>query len=158
MRWSKEAVALLLTIQDLSVRGNLSMRAEKKARQEKSAEVEAIHIKPFLDTETPDGAQSSLSSPAELPRPHWQAAALARLMRVPEGFMRDNCKKSIEDFARQNDHDEITLEVAENGLKLARDEMEKTMKEQSVPDSKPAQGGCPFGFGKKAKNPQDSSL
>jgi hypothetical protein len=27
--------------------------------------------------------------------------------------------------------------------------MEKTMKGQSVQDSKPAQGGCPFGFGKK---------
>jgi hypothetical protein len=52
MRWSDEAVALLLTIKDLSVRGNLSMRAEKKARQEKCDAVEAKHIKPFPDTET----------------------------------------------------------------------------------------------------------
>jgi len=150
MRWSEEAVALLLTVEDLSVRGNLSMRAEKKARQEKSVEVEARHIKSFLDTETPDSAQPTA---VEL---HWQAAALARLMRVPEGFMRDRCKQSIEGFARQNGHDEITLEVAENGLKLARSEMEKNMKVKSEPGSKPAQGGCPFGFGKKAKNSQDS--
>ncbi|MDO8463919.1 MAG: universal stress protein [Gallionella sp.] len=152
MRWSKEAVALLLTVEDLSVRGNLSMRAEKKARQEKSVEVEAKHIQPFLDTEEPDGSQPSVpGSPAM----HWQAAALARLMRVPEGFMRDRCKQSIENFARQSGQGAITLEVAENGLKLARGEMEKTMKGQSGADSKPMQGGCPFGFGKKNKNPQD---
>ncbi len=153
MRWSDEAVAFLLTVKDLSVRGNLSMRAEKKARQEKSDRVEAKHIQPFLDAETPDGAQPS--TPEEL---HWQVAALARLMRVPEGFMRDKCKKIIEDFAQQNGRDEITLEVAESGLKLARDEMEKNMKEQSEPTPKSTRGVCPFGFGKKAKNPQDTGL
>lgn len=150
LRWSQEAVALLRTIEDLAVRGNLSMRAEKKARQEKSALVEATHIQPFLDAESPEGSQPSVLSPAQL---HWQAAALARLMRVPEGFMRDSCKQSIEIFARQNGHAEITLEVAENGLKLARGEMEKTMQGQSEPVAK---GGCPFGYGKKAMNPQDS--
>lgn len=144
LRWSDEAIALLRTVTDLSVRGNLSMRAEKKARQEKSARVEAKHVQPFLDTEASDGTQPS--APAEL---HWQAAALARLMRAPEGFMRDKCKQSIENFAQQNGHAEITLEVAEDGLKLARSEMEKTMQGQSAPDSKPVQGGCPFGFGKK---------
>jgi len=165
MRWSDEAVALLLTIKDLSVRGNLSMRAEKKARQEKCNAVEAKHIKPFLDTETPgprsadlgldtQSSGSSASSPVEL---HWQAAALARLMRVPEGFMRDSCKKSIENFAQLNGHDEITLEVAENGLVLARGEMEKTMKVQSVPAPKVARGVCPFGFGSKA-SAADSAL
>ena len=142
LRWSDEAVTLLLTVKDLSVRGNLSMRAEKRARQEKNNQVEAKHIQPFLDTETPDDAQPSAEC-------HWHAAALARLMRVPEGFMRDKCKQSIENFARQNGHGEITMEVAENGLKLARGEMEKTMKGQSATDSKPAQRGCPFGFGKK---------
>ncbi len=156
MRWSDEAVALLLTVKDLSVRGNLSMRAEKKARQEKCVAVEAKHIQPFLDTETPEpNTQTSASSPAEF---HWQVAALARLMRVPEGFMRDNCKQSIENFAQQNGYAEITLEVAENGLKLARGEMEKTMKEQTTPASKVARSGCPFGFGKKASVANTSAL
>lgn len=146
LRWTKEAVALLRSVEDLAVRGNLSMRAEKKARQEKSDIVEARHIQAFLDAETPADAQLSAPSPAEI---HWQAAALARLMRVPEGFMRDKCKQSIENFAQENGHTEITLEVVENGFKQARSEMEKTMQEQSAPDSKPKQGGCPFGFGKK---------
>ncbi|MHB0925782.1 MAG: universal stress protein [Gallionellaceae bacterium] len=151
LHWSKEAVVLLRAIEDLAVRGNLSMRAEKKARQEKSAMVEARHIQPFFDTESPEGSQSSVLSPAQL---HWQAAALARLMRIPEGFMRDRCKQSIESFARQHGHAEITLEVAEGGLKLARGEMEKTMQGQGGADSKPKSGGCPFGYGNK--NPQDA--
>ncbi|MCP4287198.1 MAG: universal stress protein, partial [Gammaproteobacteria bacterium] len=48
MRWSDEASKLLRTIDDLSLRGNLSMRAEKKARAEESVTVEAIHIRHFL--------------------------------------------------------------------------------------------------------------
>jgi hypothetical protein len=118
------------------------MRAEKKALQEKSVMVEARHLQPFLDAKTPDGDQRSESI-------HWQAAALARLMRVPEGFMRDKCKQRIEDYGRQNGYAEITLEVAEGGLKLARGEMEKNMHGQGAPDAKPKQGGCPFGHGKK---------
>ncbi|MDD5395459.1 MAG: universal stress protein [Thiothrix sp.] len=153
MRWSDEAVALLRTVEDLSVRGNLSMRAEKKARQEKSAAVEASHIQSFLDAAT--SADTQPSAPSEF---HWQVAALARLMRVPEGFMRDNCKQSIEKFAQQNGHAEISLEVAENGLKLARGEMEKTMQQQSAPAPKAARGGCPFGFGKKASAADNSAL
>lgn len=135
LRWSEDAVALLRNIEDLAVRGNLSMRAEKKARQEKSRTVEAEHIQAFLGAEPPPAS----------PEVHWQAAALARLMRVPEGFMRDKCKQRIEEFARQNGHAEVTLEVAEGGLSLARSEMEKSVQGQ---DSKP-KGGCPFGHGGK---------
>ncbi|HUW25113.1 MAG TPA: universal stress protein [Gallionella sp.] len=157
MRWSDEATALLLTVEDLSVRGNLSMRAEKKARQEKSSTVEAKHIKPFLDTETP-GAESVEQLADSSSGLHWQAAALARLMRVPEGFMRDNCKKTIENYARQNGYTEVSLEVAENGLKLARGEMEKTMQVQNEPTPKAARGGCPFGFGNKQSKATDDGL
>ncbi len=52
--------------------------------------------------------------------PHWQAAALARLMRVPEGFMRERTRECIENYAHQQGTDEITLEVAEQGIALAR--------------------------------------
>ena len=38
------------------------------------------------------------------PAPHWQASALARLMRVPDGFMRDASRKRIEDYARDTRH------------------------------------------------------
>lgn len=157
MRWSGEASSLLLTVDDLSVRGNLSMRAEKKARQEKSSTVEASHIKPFLDNEA-SGKEEEFRKPTDsASEPHWQAAALARLMRVPEGFMRDSCKKTIEDYARQHNHAEVTLDVAESGLKLARGAMEKSMKgPQAEPAPKTARGGCPFGFGNKSTAADDS--
>ena len=114
LRWSPEAVALLRGVDDLAVRGTLSLRAEKKARQDGSGVVEAAHVRPFLQA-----------------APHWQAAALARLMRVPEGFMRDRSRETIEGYARDHGHAEITLEVAEAGLALAR-------------------GRCPFGAGGRA--------
>lgn len=145
MRWAPEATGLLRTIDDLSVRGNISMRAEKKARQEKSTMVEARHVQAFLDS----GVQEQAQSPEAGVELHWQAAALARLMRVPEGFMRESCKKTIENYARQSGYAEVTLEAAENGLKLAREKMEKTVKEQNTDSAAPKKGGCPFGFGKK---------
>ncbi|MCP4375591.1 MAG: universal stress protein UspA, partial [bacterium] len=90
------------------------MRAEKKARAEESVTVEAIHIRHFLQ-----------DTPSE--QLHWQAAALARLMRVPQGFMRDKSKQRIETYAQENNHSEITLEIAEAGLAAARKAMEQAM-------------------------------
>ncbi len=159
IRWSDEATALLRTVEDLSLRGNLSMRAEKKARSEKSATVDASHIRHFLqdspgaETSEPSAAQQQSSSNAEL---HWQAAALARLMRVPEGFMREKSKQRIEDYALENNLTEITLETAEAGLAAARRAMEQAMgggnqastattpAQQSDTAGNATQSKCPF--------------
>ena len=119
MRWSDEAKDLLQTVQDLPLRGNLSMRAEKKARQDNSRVVEARHISAFLDSPQPGSGDQI----------HWQAAALARLARVPEGFMRDSARRHIEEYATRHGHSEITLEIAEQGLAVARKEMEQRMQE-----------------------------
>jgi len=159
IRWTDEATLLLRTIEDLSLRGNLSMRAEKKARAEKSATVEATHIQHFLqhtpgvETSESSGSQEPQSDNSEL---HWQAAAIARLMRVPEGFMREKSKQRIENYAVENGHSEITLEIAEAGLAAARQAMEQTMggENQGSTVTKPApqpgaaanttQSKCPF--------------
>ncbi len=117
LRWSGEARTLLQTVEDLSLRGNLAMRAEKKARQERSPVVEAQHINAFLDTPQTGSAN----------RLHWQAAALARLARVPEGFMRDSARQHIEEHAARHGHTEITLEIAEQGLTEARKAMERQL-------------------------------
>lgn len=161
MRWSEEATALLLTVKDLSLRGNLSMRAEKKARIEDSQMVEAAHLRAFLDDDvatasfqpgvdavTLPGNQNSVDTEAKTKRVslHWQAAALARLMRVPEGFMRSSSKQPIEDYAHSQGLTEVTLETAEAGLAEARKSMEAQMGTQSAsakPDT--ANGSrCPF--------------
>ncbi len=139
MGWSSEASGLLLQVTDLALRGNLSMRAEKKARQEKSASVEGRHIAAFIDelsdrpsTEQAAGTdgQPAPESPREL---HWQAAALARLMRVPQGFMRESSEERIEGYARRRGITEITLEVAEQGLAEARRTMEEAMRQGKAP-------------------------
>ncbi|MCP4041169.1 MAG: universal stress protein [Gammaproteobacteria bacterium] len=158
IRWSDEAKAVLLTVEDLALRGNLSMRAEKKARAEKSSSVEKQHIAAFMEkrerktTEEPltKGDQSPETGNRATPRHpaaaalehpysskpetelHWQAAALARLMRVPEGFMRNASRERIEDYARRNGVSEITLEVAEQGLAEARQSMADAMKGGAV--------------------------
>jgi nucleotide-binding universal stress UspA family protein len=158
MRWSEAATGLLLTIRDLGLRGNLSMRAEKKARQEKSEEVRREHLQAFLDdsmetTEFQPGRitsrqdQGDESPPASTP--HWQAAALARLMRVPEGFMRDSCKDRIEAQARALGRDEISLDVVETGLARAREAMQA----RQAGEAEPKQHRCPFaGQGKQLQD------
>jgi len=92
----------------------------EKAMSEIVAAHDAGKLKPSLDESMP----------------HWQAAALARLMRVPEGFMRDRTRERIENYARQQGSDEITLEVAEQGIALARKAMEENMKAEHKPPEK----------------------
>jgi nucleotide-binding universal stress UspA family protein len=146
MQWTDEASSLLLTIEDQTLRDNLKMRAEKMARTEKSNTVEAAHISAFLDepaikgtTEKEPGEQAEQNA-TEL---YWDAAALARLMRAPEGFMRDMSRSRIEEYAREHGLLEITLEVAEQGLSMARKAMEETMK-NGRGDKAPRLSKCPF--------------
>lgn len=126
MVWSEAARTLLTSIEDESLRGNLAMRAEKKARGADTYTVEAEHIAAFID-----------ESNSEL---HWQAAALARLSRVPEGFMRDASRQRIEDYAQQNSLSNITLETAEAGLAQSRE----TMQAQNATKADKKQSICPF--------------
>lgn len=126
MVWTGEADSILQGVTDESLRINLKGRAEKKARADKVWQVEAGHINAFIRSE----------------QPHWQAEAMARLMRAPQGFMRDSAKKNIEQYAQQNGIDTITLDVAEKGLEISR----MTMQQQVESGEKPAPkaGKCPF--------------
>ncbi|HFC53651.1 MAG TPA: universal stress protein UspA, partial [Gammaproteobacteria bacterium] len=123
MSWSEEAETLLQTVEEPPLRGNLAMRAEKRARQDGCTVVEPRHVTPFLESPPADPGG----------RIHWQAAALARLARVPEGFMRDTARRHIEEHARGYGHREITLEIAEQGLATAREEMAKQMQKPGGP-------------------------
>lgn len=138
MQWTTEASALLNLITDKSLRDNLKMRAEKKARTEKSNTVNADHISAFLDDplEKKSGGQGEKDL-------YWDAAALARLMRAPEGFMRDMSKARIEEYAREHNQTEITLEIVEQGLVVARKAMEATMSKGRFGKA-PSQSKCPF--------------
>lgn len=147
--WSSDAESLLSQTKDNSVRNNLRKRAEKKARLEGATRVEYKHLEGFITPAALDSKNKAAATDSMLPDDslHWQAAALARLMRVPEGFMRDTCRQSIEDYAVKQKDTEITLELAEAGLKKSRQAMEASMKNGAMPAGMPsntAPGKCPF--------------
>ncbi len=147
MQWSAAAQAMLDSIEDITLRNNLKMRAEKKARAASTFSVEPAHIEAFVD----EASQSSASSAPIIDTPlHWTAPALARLMQAPEGFMREMSKKRIEEYAHNNGHTQIYLETAEAGLAAARKAMEAQLGVEGK--AKIANNGkvskCPFaGFG-----------
>lgn len=121
MPWSPEADALLLSVTDDAVRRNLKHRSEKKARAEQSDEVQRCHIESFLGA----GLQQEGGSL------HWQATALARLMRVPDGFMRETCRSNIEAYARRQGLTEVDIDTAEAGLAESRQKMSRMMPQSS---------------------------
>ncbi len=151
--WSDEARSLLVSsIDDVSLRTNIEQRAIKKARVAHSTRVEAEHLRAFLDESYETPATSSRRSDTL----HWRADALSRLMRAPEGFMRNMARQRIELYAKSTGIDEINLEVAEAGLADAREAM--TQAQQKQPDSTtPVQKSpsrCPFTNGLAAANPE----
>jgi proto-chlorophyllide reductase subunit len=77
---------------------------------------------------------------------HWEAGALARLARVPEGFMREATRQRIESHARQQGAESVTLDLVEGGLAIARAAMAKevAVNDGGVASVKPAPGSCPF--------------
>ncbi len=137
MQWRPEAEALLRTVDDASLRENLRRRAEKKARADRIWVVEARHVEPFIPAQ-PAAAEATTEAAAL----QWRADAIARLMRAPEGYMRDLAKREIENYARENDRTEITLEVAEQGLERARESMQRQIENGERPQ--PKAGKCPF--------------
>jgi len=149
LRWDDAATALLGTIDEDSVRRNLRMRAEKKARVEGAAEVQVTHVEAFIsDEHAASGGRDSDGKEAKQDRlstgAHWHAAALARLMRVPEGFMRDASRDRVENYARAKGVAEISLPVVEEGLAEARKAMEEMMASQQQPAPEQKQSACPF--------------
>jgi len=148
LAWSEAALARLNEISDPSLRDNLRLRAEKKARGERAAQVALEHLIAFLeDAAAPGGAAEPEPLPAsgqvEL---HWEAGALARLARVPEGFMREASRQRIESHTRQQGAATVTLELAEAGLAIARAAMaEKAAADGAgVAAEKSSPGKCPF--------------
>ncbi|MBI3804667.1 MAG: universal stress protein [Nitrospirae bacterium] len=57
----------------------------------------------------------------------WTPDAQERINRVPVGFMRDGTRQHIENYAYSHSISEITLEVAEAGIKKATEEMESVL-------------------------------
>jgi len=143
MPWDDTATALLETIGDDSLRENISLRAEKKARTDGAQIIGPHHITAFINEVSRNIALESDAAETSL---HWQAAALARLMRTPQGFMRDLSKRCVEEYARANGINEVDLDVVEAGLSSARAAMEKQLGAESTAKlaANGKTGKCPF--------------
>ncbi len=122
--WSDGATRLLGEVGDTSVVASIRLRAEKSARRDGADMVTSDHVRPFLE--------ETVS-----PVPLWNAAALARLSRVPE-MIRPMVRRRIETDARKRGQMEISLVDAEAGLARARESMAAAMGDEAAAD------GCPF--------------
>ena len=79
---------------------------------------------------TPEAGPTTPAPEPEAPPKNglpWTDDAADRLGRVPEGFMRDSARKSIEEYAREHREDRVTLEVAEAGILEARKVMSEVI-------------------------------
>ena len=131
MEWSPEASEILKGAEaDESIR----LSAEKKARREGADIVQPGHVTPFLET------GEGLS---------WAAAGLARLSRVPEG-MRQAAQARIENMARAQGAEEVSLEMVEEGLAEGRKAMGAAMGKPKEIAPEKGEFVCPFGEKAKA--------
>jgi len=118
--WGEEAKQELEAIEDVTTRGHIKLRAEKLALSEKCKTITASLLRRVTGVEPTEKSWSGK-------RLWWGAEAMARIGRVPEGFMRDASKVRIEDYARREGFAEITLGVCEAGLAEARCAMMQAM-------------------------------
>lgn len=112
--WEPEAMALLDMVGDPGMRAGLRLKAEKKARRDRRSGVTAADISGFL---APGGA----------PALRWEAAALARLARVPE-MVRSVVAARIEADAADAGVPAVTLEAVERALTDSRRTMSAGMR------------------------------
>ncbi len=107
--WSDGAEALLETLEP-HLANNIRFRAEKRARRDDATRVMPEHVAPFLEQ---DEVLAGLS---------WDAAALARLARVPEK-VRDRVKFLVEETAHEKGVKNVNLALAEEIISEIRSTM-----------------------------------
>ena len=112
--WSDAAERELRKAGDASVVAGIRLRAEKQARRDDAGQVEAAHVRPFLDE-------------TEAPAPMWSAAALARLARVPE-MVRGSVRRRAEVEAAAAGAGEISTQMLEQAIAESREVMGDAMR------------------------------
>jgi len=146
LTWTREAKRALWTIQDGYKRRRTKARIEKAARLRRLETVSLEFARVIIEeemgvplvlpaegaapppVETPDGkklvARDEKRNPlfSEL---DWTADAIARILRVPAGFMRNRTQQRIEDLAREHARNPIDLGLVEEGIEHGRKLMEE---------------------------------
>ena len=116
--WSREAEALARNGGGAAMVAAIRLRAEKRARRDGAERVLPAHVRPFLD--------------AAAPVARWNAAALARLARVPE-MVRATIRRQTEAEAAETAAAEITPALLETVITASRQRMERRMQRGGHP-------------------------
>ncbi|MBI4056038.1 MAG: hypothetical protein HY399_00620, partial [Elusimicrobia bacterium] len=150
LKWTQEAKTEFIRIQDGYLRRRALAQLEKAARMRGLSVISKELMSEFVgrvmsDKENPIqvtphvAVENEVASPLPLPQKwekmsspstleqlgnfQWTEEALSRLSRVPSGFMRDNTRLKIEEYAKEKGIVNINLEVAEAGIARARELM-----------------------------------
>jgi nucleotide-binding universal stress UspA family protein len=132
LRWTDEAKKLLRTVPS----GYERRRA--KARMEKLARVQGLATVTKAVALDIAGAEQSFTTPAAAvttPEPEvavdstmtWTPEAQQRLHRVPVGVMREMTRTRIEELAKEQGVEVVTLATAEQAIAKARELMQETI-------------------------------
>lgn len=139
LQWTEDAKNILRKVPAGFERRRAKAKAEKTARKmgfKTIAKEFAIRMIEGGSTEEVEFSTKSIvgvavekkeEKPQSSPLQEWTPEALARLEKVPVGFMRDASKGHIEEYASSVNATTINLETVEAGLAKARNEMEAVM-------------------------------
>ena len=136
--WTQEALDRLNEFPQGHLRRKAHARVEKNARVQKVNTVSLAFLNKILNEKISKGdSGDSKSIPGDIREigaalsPDdftWSPEALERLERVPQGFMRDNTQNRVMAWCSQNDSQDISLEVCEEGIRESVKMMEEAMK------------------------------
>ncbi len=147
--WTQEALDFLEEFPEGHIRRRAHARIEKNARVQKVAEVSLEFAKQIVNGKaviensngssekspavgngsTGSGGASTQVAPADVvadPSIHpdedgytWEPEAIARLEQVPKGFMRDNTRSRVIDFAKKENVTHITYDTCVKGIEYS---------------------------------------
>ena len=136
--WTQEALDRLNEFPQGHLRRKAHARVEKNARVQKVNTVSLAFLNKILNEKISKGdSGDSKSIPGDIREIgaalspddfNWSPEALERLERVPQGFMRDNTQNRVMAWCSQNDIQDISLEVCEEGIRESVKMMEEAMK------------------------------
>lgn len=154
LQWTTEARQALRLVPEGYQRRRAKAQIEKKARVKRIPTITKELVQEVAGDTLEDAA--SLSEKGKLPRAasasdtartdvarptqpavikdgefSWTTEAVARLERVPEGFMRTRTRERIEACARKRGVTLVTLEITEEGIAEGRRLMEEMIRQQS---------------------------
>ncbi|MBI3988143.1 MAG: universal stress protein [candidate division NC10 bacterium] len=143
LRWTEEARKVLKEITDAYLRRRAKARIEKSARVKRLSTITKEFALPIIQDTVGDSGFREADGTIEVEARdtgnqalQWTEEAMARLMRVPVGFMRETTRSRIEALAAEKGEKIITLSLCEQGIGQSRDMMNEVIAEY-VRDKKP---------------------